>query len=48
MGDMSQIFKDFVKTTNKEKIHKMTMREQKLRVHEDRIMMMDTLAMTPK
>ena len=47
-GGMSQIFKGFVTTTKEDKSHKMMMREQNLRVHEDRIMMMDTSTTIPE
>jgi len=42
--DTSQVFKDFIKTSKKG----MLIKEQKLRFHEDRIIMMDTSTMTAK
>jgi len=47
-NDMSQILTNFVKITKEDKAHKMMMREQKLRIHEDRIMMMDSSTITHK
>ena len=46
--NISQVFKDFVKTSKDDKAHKMLIRKQKLRVHEDRTMMMDSSTMTPE
>jgi len=45
---MSEIFKDFIAVAKEEKTQKMMMREEKLRAHEDRIMMMGTSMMTPE
>ena len=44
-SDISKIFKDVVTTTKEDKAHKMMMREQKPRFHEDRIMMTDPSTM---
>lgn len=47
-SEMSKMFEDLVSTAKEEKIQKMMMRERKLRLYEDRIMMMDTSALTPQ
>jgi len=43
--EMSQVFKEFLNKSNEDKYHKRMIREQKLRIQEDRIMMMDNSTM---
>ena len=44
--NMSKMLQDLVTATKEEKAHKMMLREQKLTVHKDKIIMMDTSMMT--
>ena len=45
---MSKMFQDLATATKEQKAQKMMLREQKLSVQEDRIIMMDTSNMTPE
>ena len=47
-SNMSKMFQDLVTTAKEEKAHKMMLRNQKLRAHEDKIIRTDTSTMTPE
>ena len=46
--DMNEIFKEFFITAKQEMSQKMVMREAKIRIEEDRIMMINTSTMPPQ
>ena len=45
---MNEMFKDYITLAREEKAQRMMMREEKLRVQENKIMIMDTSMLSPK